>query len=323
MGHVEAGDALECTGGRCAVCAGLCCLIVCGVAALMSIGTVEPLTVGIRYNSFTKAADTAEVYDPGRHLIGPFNNFLIFPASVQTIEFTSETRIKPQGLRFDPLMAQDSSGLPVTLHVSVQYKLVKEDIGKLYSEYNTAYDTQLVNTIRKQITQTSTKFEVNQIWEKRDHFQRTMHSMIDAEIRTKCFATCWGVQIWDFQIPNKVDTTLVNRQLQQQMKAINQAVQIANVTRSQTDIFAAQYAREVKVTLAQANAAYTVITKQAQANATQQRIGAEADVMVKLKQGLGLSAPDLVTYQKYTAMDDLTGSNLVYGFGGPQQVLLR
>jgi len=318
----ETGD-VQCNLNGGALICGLNCLIGCGLAALMLVGTVEPLTVGIRYNKFNKAADTNEIYDPGRHIIGPFNKFLIFPASIQTIEFTNENAIRPQGVRLDPLRAQDSSGLPITLHVSIQYKLVKDDIGKLYSEYNMAYETQLVNTIRKQISQASTKFSVGEIWEKREQFGRTMRDMVDSEIRTKCYARCWGVQIWNFEIPLKVDKTLVNRQLQQQMKSINQAIQQANVTRSQTEIYAAQYARKVKVTLAKANAGYTLITKEAQANATQHTIGAEADVMGILKKEIGLLAPELVTYQRYTAMDDLAGANLVYGFGGPQQVLLN
>lgn len=310
----QAGESLAGMGqAGCGLGCGLCCLIVCGIAALMSLGTIEPLTVGISYNSFNKAADTNKMYGPGRHLIGPFNKFLIFPASLQTIEFTSMNGIRAQGLRMDPLKAQDSSGLPVTLHVSLQYKLVKEDIGQLYSEYNMAYETQLVNTIRKKITETATRYTVGQIWEKREEFANTMKKMVGSEVRKKCYVELWGFQLWNFDIPTKVDKTLVTRQLQQQMKAINQAMQIANVTRSQTEIYAAEYAREVKVTMAKASAAYTVITKEAEANATQKTIGAEADVMVILKQEMGLLAPELVEYQRYTAMDDLTGASLVYG----------
>jgi len=301
---------------------GLCCLIVCGIIALMSIGTVEPLTVGIRYNSFNKAADTNQVYEPGRHLIGPFNKFLIFPSSIQTIEFTNMRGIQPQGVRLPALRAQDVTGLPVQLHVSVQYRLIKQDIGHLYKEYNLAYEIQIINAMKKQIAQAATKYSVGQFWQKRDEFRSMIQQMVDGGIR-EFQAECWGLQLWNYDIPKNVDTSLINRQLQQQLKAINQAAQTANVTRSQTEIYAAEYARQEKVTLAKANAEYTLITKSAKANARQQTIEAEAAVMVQLKQELGLEAPELVTYQRYTAMDDLGGANLVYGFGGPQQVLLR
>ena len=54
------------------------------IALLISMDSLEPLHYGITYNKITKTIGT-DVYDSGRYLIGPLNNFIIYPGYLVTI----------------------------------------------------------------------------------------------------------------------------------------------------------------------------------------------------------------------------------------------
>lgn len=72
-------------------------LIVFGVISLtilillISMSSIDPLEYGITINSITKTIGK-DVYDNGRYFIGPFQSFIKFPASLQTIEFSDSKK---------------------------------------------------------------------------------------------------------------------------------------------------------------------------------------------------------------------------------------
>ncbi len=68
-------------------------LILClaTIFLLLCMDSLEPLQYGIAYNKFTKYVDK-EVYESGRYIIGPTKKFVVYPANMITIEFsTSKT----------------------------------------------------------------------------------------------------------------------------------------------------------------------------------------------------------------------------------------
>lgn len=74
----------------CASCSLIFCIILClaVLLTLLSMDSLEPLQYGLVYNKFSKKIGK-EVYESGRYLIGPFNNFIIYPANLITIEFSN------------------------------------------------------------------------------------------------------------------------------------------------------------------------------------------------------------------------------------------
>merc|ERR1711957_236573 len=79
--------------------------------ASISIGAVPPLSYGIRYNVYSKYADTQNVYSSGRYIIGPWSEFLLFPANVRTVEFTDQTRLQASDVRYPSLHTRTKEGL--------------------------------------------------------------------------------------------------------------------------------------------------------------------------------------------------------------------
>lgn len=105
---------------------GICAI--CFILIILIIGwdVVEITNWGLKCNSISKQCDK-EIYSPGRYLVGPFNSFFNFPGSLQTIEFSESKHAESS-----PLKTRTAEGLSLILHVSFQYKLLKEEIHQLY-----------------------------------------------------------------------------------------------------------------------------------------------------------------------------------------------
>jgi len=58
---------------------------------ILSMDTIDPLEYGITINKITKNIGK-EVFENGRYIIGPFNNFIRFPAYLVTIEFSDNKK---------------------------------------------------------------------------------------------------------------------------------------------------------------------------------------------------------------------------------------
>ena len=61
------------------------------VCLLMSMDSLEPLEYGITYNKITKTVGT-DVFESGRYIIGPWMNFIVYPANLVTVEFSDSRR---------------------------------------------------------------------------------------------------------------------------------------------------------------------------------------------------------------------------------------
>lgn len=284
------------------------------VAAVASLGTVPPLHLGIQYNGFTKAADTAVVYGPGRYFLGPFNKFMLFPSAVQTIEFTDEPRLRVGGVRYEPLHTRTKDGLGLHMQVSLQYRLPKETVGRLYGEFNMNYEPVITSSVRDTLIRAASEYEAQQLWQEREIFGDRMQELVTKEL-AKAYAECWGLQLMLIDLPDVFEHRIVVTQLQKQNMLIKEQEQRSTQIRAETKVIEAEFERQVKILKAGGQANYTIITKQAQAEATRNKIATESEVFTKLKEELQLSPEMLVQYQRYSSMDDLEASSLYFGFG--------
>lgn len=298
-----------------------CSLIVLAVLAVLSLDAVPPLFVGIKYNSFNKMAETDVVFKPGRYFVGPFKKFLLFPSSAQTIEFSNMAKIRPSGLRFEPLHTRTKEGLGLHIQVSVQYRLIATDVGKLYNEFNTNYESVFISSLRDTLIKAASEFDSTSLWVDRQEFGNAMQKMVDTSLHSK-YADCWGLQVMVIDLPDTYEHSIVLTQVQNQMMQTRSQEQIAIQIKAQTSVIEAEYAKQSKVIRAKGLANYTVITKTAAAEASQNKIDVTAEMMNVVRMTLGMVAEDLVTYQQYAAIDELLNSTIFYGFDGASQMLV-
>jgi regulator of protease activity HflC (stomatin/prohibitin superfamily) len=305
-----------------AIGCGFVCLVLIGIFCLCSLGAVAPLQYGIKYNSFNKAAQTDNIYPPGRYFIFPWNNFLLFPSSVQTIEFTNEVALAVNGIRYEPLHTRTKEGLGLHLQVSLQYRLNREHLGKLYQEFNMNYAQVFISSLRDVLIKAASEYEAAELWSDRGTVGDKMQNLVDRELKNM-YAECWGLQLMVIDLPDLFEGSIVHTQVQKQSVRTRQNEQMSARIHAETTVIKAEFDRKVKVLMAEGHANYTFTTKQAEAHAQQARIDAESDVLAQVQKSLKLDADGLVLYQKYGAVDMLDQSNLFFGFGDTSQVMVQ
>jgi regulator of protease activity HflC (stomatin/prohibitin superfamily) len=291
------------------------------VFAAFSLGAVPPLYYGIQYNLFNKQADIENVHGPGRYFIFPWNTFVVFPASVQTIEFTNEARLAPDGSRFPALHSRTKEGLALHLQVSLQYMLSSGSIGKLYAEFNKNYEQIFTATVRDTLIKAASRYEAFQLWEERETVGAEMQEMVDKALKP-IFGTCWGLQLMAIDLPPRFEASIVQTQVHKQMVSTRQYQQEATRVRAQTTVIAAQYNRNVTVIKAEGTANYTYATKEAAAKARSKTIGIESKVLGGIKKNLELSPSELVRYQRFSVLNAMENATVFYGFEDNTQVML-
>jgi hypothetical protein len=58
---------------------------------ILSMDTLEPLEWGITYNKITKKIGD-EIFENGRYFIGPWKEFIVYPANLVTVEFSDSRK---------------------------------------------------------------------------------------------------------------------------------------------------------------------------------------------------------------------------------------
>jgi len=302
----------------------LCCMLsfltLVGLVAALSLDQVPPLHWGVRYNKFVKSADIDSVFGPGRYLVGPMRQFLLFPSSVRTIEFTDQP-IQTDGQRFEPLHTRTNDGLGLHLQISLQYRLRRDDVGLLYRRFNLAYEQVFVSALREKLIQTASQYNARDLWFKRADFGTFMQSTINNSL-WQLHAECWGLQVLIVDLPDNFEKSITETQVQKQLMRTREMEQQSKTIHAMTNVIEADFGKQVRTIIAQGQANYTLITKSAHAEAQQHKIDAEAAVMNQALYTLGLISEDLVLYQRYGAIDDLNDSRLFYGFVGAAPMLV-
>lgn len=298
------------------------CLVASALLAVCSLGAVPPLNYGIRYNYFNKYADIDNIYTAGRHFIGPFNAFVLYPSSVQTVEFVNDLSLRTEGRRFPALHTRTREGLALHLQVSLQYKLKGPEVGKLYVEFNQYYEAMYISAIRDTLIQTAAEYEAYQLWTEREAVGARMQELVNKALSVT-YAECWGLQLMTIELPESFDRSIVHTQVQSQRVDTMKYDQNATTIRAQTKVIAATFDKNVTIIKAHGQANYTLVTKTARAKARAKVLDTESEVMNKIKMELALAGEDLVEYQQFTAIQMLTNASIFFGFDEGTQVLLQ
>jgi len=297
------------------------CLVCTAIFAAFSLGAVPPLHYGIMYNVFNKQANIDDTKGPGRYFILPWNTFLLFPADVQTIEFTGEPRLEASGLRFPALHTRTKEGLALHLQVSLQYQLDADKVGYLYREFNKNYEQMFTSTIRDTLIRAASQYEAFQLWEERENVGIRMQEMVGAALN-RTYATCWGLQLMVIELPNLFESSIVKTQVQKQKVATRRYEQEATRVRAVTSVIAAEFDKKVTVIKAGGKANYTLATKEAQARARSRTLNVEGNILKGIKDNLRLSPQELIRYQQFSSLQALENASLYYGFQDNTQILI-
>lgn len=289
--------------------------------AYMSMCSVRPRTYGLQYNAWTKRLNTERVYDPGRYLLGPWTRMIVFPASINNVEFTTSP-IRPYMHRMSPILGRTREGMWLELHVSVQYKLNKDEIPDMYLALNMDYEDFFISSIRSALIRKAAQYEAPAFWQERQKVAEEMQKGVHDFLRT-AWATCWGLQLIHIELPLGFENALIQTQIQKQNIVTFQNVQQATQIRAKTSVIESEYKKKVKILRAGGIANFTYIMMMAGARANQRTIDTEASTMKRVGNVLGLESQDLVVYQKNHAITRISEAMMLYGFDDNMSYILE
>ena len=87
----------------------------------------------MKKNSITHTLDYSEVYEMDRYFWGVGKSPMTFPRNYQFVDFGGSQE----------LSVFDKKGLEIILHSSFEYRIIKDDLTKLYREYGLGYADQV------------------------------------------------------------------------------------------------------------------------------------------------------------------------------------
>lgn len=288
-----------------------CVFVVCLVS---SVGSLMPLEYGLTINAITRQVNEDFPYQGGRHLIGPWNSFIAFPATMVTVQFEA-TRGGNGALK-----TRTKDGLELALQLSFQYTMDPTSLGKLYKLANLQYETLFVRNARDVLLKAAADYEASEYWTNREKIGKEMRTLLNKRLNG-LFATCAGLQLLVIELPEEFETSIVQTQVQEQMVKTKQNEQHAQSIQADTTVWQAFFTRNVTVTRNSADALYKQATNIAEAEATQRLLKVEAQSMRIISQTLGLTAEQMIAYQQFVAYQTLKNASFIYGMGNTMLTL--
>ena len=190
-----------------------CCVSTTSVVLLatiitaMSFGAIEPTQYGILYHKLTKDIDSINVQEGGLQFVGPLTSLIKFPRTHQVIEF-SDYKDANEG----PLATRTLEGLELSLHVSFQYQLIKDELPKLYSLAGSDYEALFTRIAADVILQQAGHYPAPDYWKKRSQIGKEFEIKLRERL-LKAHANCTGLMLLKIDLPDVYESAIVDTQV--------------------------------------------------------------------------------------------------------------
>jgi hypothetical protein len=269
----------------------------------VSFASLQATEVGLDYNHNTKHVDS-KLYQNGLYMLGLGHSFIKFPTTLQTMDFEGSSQVT----------CFTSDGLPVTLSLSFQYKLVPSSVHDLYMTFGLDYETVYKNYALHQIAEGSTMFTAYQFFNEPSAIGSYLLKNIQ-ESFTTLYATVEYLQLKSVGLPAVFedaiqDTIVAEQQIQKAGYQLDTATVLAS-----TMVQNATYAANITLINAAAEATNYLQTQQANALATANLIGIEAISYAAVMSDLQFeSADQLLDYIWLEALSEQDHAELFIGF---------
>lgn len=284
-------------------------LVVVGLITLFiiySYDTLEPREIGILYNSIDKTIDRVP-YEGGAHFVGLFNSFIHFPGGYETIEYSN----RPTSNN-DPLSARTSDGVAIGISISFQYQLIKDELADLYEQSTTEYLKTFQNIARDTLLQTAADYQSKQFWTDRDLITEAMLTDMQTALK-KAHANCASLQLLSVDIPDNLETKIVETQVEKQLSSTKVYEREAELIRQDIDILESACDQNITTITAAAEAEAYYIVQVAEAAASKRTIGIQSDVLNYTISIFSFTTDQLNEYQYLRALEKQPNATILVG----------
>jgi len=277
--------------------------------------SIAPNQYGIGVTGITNVAELDQVYENGLHY-RPFGHFLIFPATLQSIEFSD---IQEQEDKPDPigrLSTRSLDGLDVSFRLNFNFKLIKDEITDLYTTFGNTWRQDITQIARGTLRAAASHFRAIQFFNNASIIEATMENALDLALR-EAHAELGFFQLKGVQLPEAFESALERVQTARQEIEIAQFEQDAARIRADTLIIQAQAQANITIVDAMANAERIRIEAQAIADQLNITITAQGLAFLQVGNALGFNTTELLTYIWIQAILQHDESLLIIGTNTP------
>ena len=263
------------------------------------------------------AVDLETVYTNGRHYIGPLQSFITFPRERLTLSYGPSYQDDQVSIQArtgaDDSAGASSGGQPVTLSVSFQYILVPSLIPLLFQKFGELWETSFLRFAQQAITDVAQNWTPKQFWQERVAIERALHLAVNATLFSQGYAVVPHLQLRSVGFQDTYESTIINIQLQDQLQVTKTYQQQVTSVLEQINVLQAQTNAEIVGINADATRQRDIIIGQANANALEREQSTRATMYKRMRDHLGWSGKDFLSYIKMKALNAQPSSNVVVG----------
>ncbi|KRX01225.1 hypothetical protein PPERSA_05811 [Pseudocohnilembus persalinus] len=232
-----------------------------------------------------------KTYESGFYFLGVSHSFIIYPKTVQQLEFS-----KDADADYTLLHSRTNDGLEVQLEISFQYRLQKDKIYDLFSTFKKEYKKVFKNMAIDIISEHATRYEAYEFFVNRTHIGQSMHRELNSIFTKNCFADIEFFQLRSVDLPDKFEDSISETEVYKQninkAAAEKEKVQVE----LETLLKKAEYQKQITELVAEGDAIEIYSSGYAEANSLLIKQHASAQSFQAVKKALNLDDEQLVQY---------------------------
>jgi len=280
-----------------------------------SIVRIETGSVGIK-SIFGKYEE--KELQPGLHFVNPFTtDVIIVDTHVHAITYKKGMHgEKDNGVIYLPdIVVRDSRGLPVSVELTVQYKLKPEFAAEMYAKWGENWEEKLINpVVRSAVRDVIGKYAAEEIPSHRSEIEQAIISRIQKEIlkNSNGWVEVIGVNMRKITLPQsvmekiqEVQKASLEAQKMKQMIVIAQRQQQAEKIQAETEklkkVIAAQAEAQERIERAKGLAESKKLQAKAEADALLMKAEAQAKANQMIAKSL---TPQLIELKRIEVMKE-------------------
>lgn len=284
---------------------------------LCSFQGLNATEFGLTKNKVTGVVNLDEVYYGGRNAVGFWNQYITFPATIQSITWSASSA------ELGAMDARANDGLMVKLSISAQYTINRDRVGEIYRNYKENVQGFFVSNMRSKVAEIISDYPSHAMWERRNEVIASLKQACDrvcqAEDSLKGMVSCWGIQFLGVTVDANLENTLEQNQVENQKQAMQAEVQKANVIRASITVTTAHYDARIGVITAQATADAYQVSQHAESNAKLAWLEAKAGALTTIHDtvvasgGTKMTNAEVISYLERTTIAEDTTAPMIYG----------
>ncbi len=153
--------------------------------------TIESGERGVLFQRFSGGLDKTNIYQPGFHVIAPWNSMYVYDVREQQLE--------------EEMEVLSSNGLTIRVDVTVRVNPRYDKIGSLHEKFGKDYVTSLVRAeVRSSVRKIIGRFQPEELYSsKRDEVQQLIYKDLESALSNN-FIELRAALIRDIKLPDKV-----------------------------------------------------------------------------------------------------------------------